>query len=40
MNWGWDTTSTNYNGWFGHGDFNVAGSNYNLEKRMVYRIIP
>lgn len=40
MNWGWKTVPTNYNGWYGYGDFRVGNSNYNINKRMVYRIIP
>ncbi len=40
MNWGWNTAINNYNGWYGHGNFNVGNSNYNQNKRMVYQIIP
>ena len=37
MNWGWGGS---YNGWFSYSNFNVAGSNYNENIKMVYRIIP
>ena len=37
MNWG---LGNNYNGWYGHGDFNVGDSNYSRDKIMIYQIRP